>query len=1062
MRVHSFLLVVALWSFLVPSYCADLYISNAAISGNGTLAFPYNSTREALANVAIGDVLHYAPGYYEGTDHCDLRVYTLFLSFIGDSKENTFWHCDGTRIFLLANVLGVEIKNITFIGSPYGTANRFGAGISISTSVVVFERCTFKEFVGMVGSAILAQQSNITILETEFLHNEAEVDAGGFYGSITALYVYDSVFVNNTARIERGGALSCQYCSGTIARTEFVQNSAYKDGGAISFRGTVMDLENNQALHNRAVDGGGFLYSAASRINVIDLYAEGNTADEGGVLYFEALSEEANTFEKLGWTVSNSTFVSNHVADEGGVSYVSNFNNGLWEGCRFFNNSAGAEGGAMRVKRSHVNIVGCYFEGNIAEGLGGAIEIDKTTSDILHSSFLENTANSGGGAFLNGDCEILMAFNYFAKNHAIESGGGIFHSEETTFEINNCTVDENTALYGGGMYSAEANSISMSGLKARRNVAQVAGGALFFGGIHEEGFRFSTAWCHTADSAGNIAQFGPCAASDPEHVEIRSVDDVNYPDHVLLSPGIAVDITIQIHDYFHQLAQPGGVDEDKIVSVSLVDQVTGEAAVSSQGSISQMTSPRVNDGAANTTIAVVFNLTAPLALRFEYGSDLRKAELPIVPDDCPDSYGLVETKVSGVYQCAPQPVCTAEDYSYTMYECEGKHQNRLVTFHWTTPKSCAGGELPQDTHIECDFIMFDSPIAITMVVISSLGIAVTLFCVWIAIAFRKHPSIRAAQPPFMIILCAGCIFMLMSNILNVGVPDDGICIMRFFSTMLAFHLIIVALMCKSLRVYWLFKGRRRLHAEIPDSKMLLYFAALTTFFSLFVVIWVVVDAPAVVTYTDSEPLIGEYTRKECSSQYANGGVAVVACFLLIEISLLLVMAFRIRKVNDQYHDSKAVFVSTYNTAFFLALMTPVIFGLEARPEVEYLLQSIGQLYICLFMLGAMFFSKVRHALFLDPEAAQTKTRNKLGSGLGTMMMTRFVPNKNQTSSSDSIDKRYHSADSAVARHKKTHATVKAHSDSQIRRYASNAQATGTPGETSTTTTPARVGNDAFL
>lgn len=96
------------------------------------------------------------------------------------------------------------------------------------------------------------------------------------------------------------------------------------------------------------------------------------------------------------------------------------------EDCRFVNNSAREDGGAIFLRRAQESrIVRCSFEGNRARRAGGALDVGNG-SDVLvdRCVFSNNEAKVGGGVYLNSTAALELRSCTFVNNRATVSPGG--------------------------------------------------------------------------------------------------------------------------------------------------------------------------------------------------------------------------------------------------------------------------------------------------------------------------------------------------------------------------------------------------------------------------------------------------------------------------------------------------------------------------------------------------------------------------------------------------------------------------------------------------------------
>ncbi len=180
-------------------------------------------------------------------------------------------------------------------------------------------------------------------------------------------------------------------------------------------------------------------------------------------------------------------------------------------GCKFTNNTAAADGGAIEGQNGvDMNITDTVFEGNHAGRYGGAINLDQTGSayrvhttnvTIDNCKFIDNYAttnatnwstnlaaakNTGrGGAIYASYANVTVTDstfqgNYVTQNEAatgtVDVHGGAIAAVGSTVTLNNCTVTENSATEGGAIYLAGSNTLNINGGIYSKNEANCSSG----------------------------------------------------------------------------------------------------------------------------------------------------------------------------------------------------------------------------------------------------------------------------------------------------------------------------------------------------------------------------------------------------------------------------------------------------------------------------------------------------------------------------------------------------------------------------------------------------------
>ena len=165
-------------------------------------------------------------------------------------------------------------------------------------------------------------------------------------------------------------------------------------------------------------------------------------------------------------SITDSTFISNTAGYQGGALRMS-ATPCMIDNVEFKNNVAGEQGGGaieFDVRRSHEQkIYRSRFDSNYVtdNGNGGALVSTASTGliQIVDSTFHNNKATSsesgdGGAIYLaSSSGQVIMSGLNISSNECKNSGGGLYLDNVASININGTTIGHNTAgSEGGGVY----------------------------------------------------------------------------------------------------------------------------------------------------------------------------------------------------------------------------------------------------------------------------------------------------------------------------------------------------------------------------------------------------------------------------------------------------------------------------------------------------------------------------------------------------------------------------------------------------------------------------------
>ncbi|MBV6396460.1 MAG: hypothetical protein HFACDABA_02058 [Anaerolineales bacterium] len=282
-------------------------------------------------------------------------------------------------------------------------------------------------------------------------------DGGAVNFNQATLIVNDSVFTNNRADGQEGGALASNHFYGlglTVNGSSFDGNTAASGGAIYATLGSgyIISINNSIFTDNTATTtGGAFMGANNSVLNISDSTFEGNTSPDGGALRLLDLSG----------IISGSVIRDNHA-------------------------SAGSGGGIGMLNTGAITIANSAIVNNTA--------------------FLTGSNAYGGGITQEGTSSISLTItgSTIAGNTVYGSGGGVSLIRNTI--IRNSTISGNSAdSYGGGINDMSGGNLQLYNVTITGNSSAYAASA---GGIHRWGPVGASVYAQNTIIAGNTNSAG--------------------------------------------------------------------------------------------------------------------------------------------------------------------------------------------------------------------------------------------------------------------------------------------------------------------------------------------------------------------------------------------------------------------------------------------------------------------------------------------------------------------------------------------------------------------------
>ncbi len=198
-----------------------------------------------------------------------------------------------------------------------------------------------------------------------------------------------------------------------INSSQISENAAQRNGGAIwIYLDSQLNIGDSAFSGNTAKRDGGAIYSNGAWLSNVERTPRGVSIMSGTRTVFSTMN------------IVNTVFSDNHAGSDGGA-IGNDHGKHVISGSAFSGNYAGGAGGAIDHYQGELTISNSHFNNNNAVAWGGAI-MSNGQFDILETVFTRNSAGSQGGAIrVNRSEPSTLADSVFTHNSAGESGGAI-------------------------------------------------------------------------------------------------------------------------------------------------------------------------------------------------------------------------------------------------------------------------------------------------------------------------------------------------------------------------------------------------------------------------------------------------------------------------------------------------------------------------------------------------------------------------------------------------------------------------------------------------------------
>ena len=380
-------------------------------------------------------------------------------SFISNTPgNNSERHRIGEFIrhpFILFFVLGLKEDDLVSVGGALLTTS---SNVSVTNTKFVFNEAD-------IGGVLLAYKSIITISQCAHSYNRAHF--GGVMATVeSSVNIETSTFCKNVATLEYysiGGVIGTFNGSFDITNSSFTSNSAAKGGGVMYTFGASFDITSSTFTNDSAAYGGVMITSYGSFNITNSTFNNNSAAQRGGVM----ITSDGS------FDITNSTFTNNSAAQRGGVMVTLDGSFDITNSI-FTSNSAPTQGGVMWIKGGSFDITNCTFTNSAVQGQGGVMWTQLGSFTITNSTFTRSVASDGG--VMSTQFGLFNINNSSFTNNSVGQFGGVFYSTfYGSFNITTSTFTNNAALWGGVMWAKGGSFNITIGTFTNNSAAQLGG-----------------------------------------------------------------------------------------------------------------------------------------------------------------------------------------------------------------------------------------------------------------------------------------------------------------------------------------------------------------------------------------------------------------------------------------------------------------------------------------------------------------------------------------------------------------------------------------------------------
>lgn len=382
--IKRFLFISILMAFAAfPGQAGIIYVnSNLSAIGNGS-SWPtaYKHLQDALDAAVSGDEIWVVQGYYypdlksmngltidsnDPTDSFNMKTGVQILGgFIGNENTANDRNPDPS-LTILSGQINTNI-NSNHVITVDNVENVIIDGLTIRDGFA--KRTT--ETIPRGGAIIIDNNSSVYLNQVYFTNNKCEYyGAGIFLDRNSYASVINCSFIENASEYVGGAICISRDARANILNSNFTNNSSRGNGGAIDAQSNTLEDDYPITIDNCTFTGNKCKYEGFEKIGF------------GGAIKLFSFFDANENYTPF--IVSNCKFYNNSATGEGGA--IASSGSSLIENCLFVGNESDIEGGGIHVniywatqKRNRIN--NCTFHEN-SGSIGNSISIRSDNPSI--------------------------------------------------------------------------------------------------------------------------------------------------------------------------------------------------------------------------------------------------------------------------------------------------------------------------------------------------------------------------------------------------------------------------------------------------------------------------------------------------------------------------------------------------------------------------------------------------------------------------------------------------------------------------------------------------------
>ncbi|CAF4557363.1 unnamed protein product, partial [Rotaria socialis] len=335
--------------------------------------------------------------------------------------------------------------------------------------------------------------------------------------------------------------------------------------------------------------------------------------------------------------------------------------------------------------------------------------------------------------------------------------------------------------------------------------------------------------------------------------------------------------------------------------------------------------------------------------------------------------------------CHPGEIRTSTDSQqccWTCRSCDVFH----IAINETTCFTCPANEAPNSNFSKCipiqqEYLSAQDIIAWPALILSSVGILMTIYTIVIFIRFAQTPIIKASSRELSYFLLSGMCCCHLCAWPLIFKPHLVTCFLIRIGVSLSLTICLAALLTKTNRLARIFNNSQRLTQPscLSPRSQLGICGGIVSIQLIGVLLWIIISPPAIKLKSEIKH---NQKRLILVCQTDNEYIACSLVYNMILVISCTLYAIKTRHIPENFNEAKHIGFAMYSVCIIWLAFIPIFFGL--RSSDNWFRIQLVSLAICLSLsatviLLCLFAPKLYIVLFNPSKNIHVKFKTTLSS-----------------------------------------------------------------------------------